>query len=85
MTDLDRARDGDGAAFTRLVAPLRRELHAHRYRMLGSTHDAGPGARSPHLAWSIDVLTVRAGLIAEVTSFIGAGHRTACGLPAELT
>ena len=40
-TDLiTRARAGDGAAFGELVAPYRRELQMHCYRILGSVQDA---------------------------------------------
>jgi RNA polymerase sigma-70 factor, ECF subfamily len=49
---LAHARDGDRAAFDQLVAPFWRELHAHRYRMLGSSDDADDALQDALLrAW----------------------------------
>lgn len=90
--DLALTRDGDDAAFTRLVAPLRRELHAHCYRMLGSTHDAEDALQEALLrAWrGLDRFEGRSSLrawlytVATRTCLDSVDHRGRRALPVDL-
>jgi RNA polymerase sigma-70 factor (ECF subfamily) len=89
MTDVSEIRAQD---FSELVAPLRGELHAHCYRMLGSVHDADDALQDALLrAWrSLDGFEGRSSLrswlyrIATNTCLDAIAQRGRRALPVDL-
>ncbi|MBO0728244.1 MAG: sigma-70 family RNA polymerase sigma factor [Acidimicrobiaceae bacterium] len=92
---IDRARAGDQEAFEGLVAPYRRELHLHCYRILGSVADAEDAMQETLLAaWrglpgfegrsSIRTWLYRVATSRSLNMLRSASRRPATSLAAEL-
>ncbi|MFD7160525.1 sigma-70 family RNA polymerase sigma factor [Kribbella sp. NPDC059898] len=92
MELLARARDGDADAFGELVAPYRRELEVHCYRLLGSLQDAEEALQETLLsAWqslgafegrsSVRTWLYRIATNRSLDLLRGAGRRTPPGTP----
>jgi DNA-directed RNA polymerase specialized sigma24 family protein len=87
---LAAAQRGDAAAFERLLAPHRRALYAHCYRLLGSVQDAEDALQEALLgAWrGLAPFEGRSSLrswsnkIAEIDAFLDAQLLGRLGLPA---
>ena len=90
MPPLRRWYDGRTAVTDFAVAVPMTRCPSWRYRPVSANGQPavafydGPGADIDHAAWSITILTLRADRIAGITSFVGAEHFPAFGLPPSL-